>query len=44
MTIAAIPVTIVILLLAAFITRKENKPGMVVIIVCDVSSFSGSFD
>jgi hypothetical protein len=32
-TIAAIPITIAILLLAAFFTRRENKPGMVVVII-----------
>ncbi|MCJ1359775.1 MAG: hypothetical protein MMC33_009778 [Icmadophila ericetorum] len=32
LTIAAIPVTIIILLLAAYWTRKENKPGMFIII------------
>lgn len=34
LTLAAIPVTIVILLLAAFFTRKENRLGMISIIVC----------
>lgn len=33
LTIAAIPITIVILLLAAFFTRRENKLGMVGIII-----------
>lgn len=33
LTIAAIPITIIILLLAAHFTRKENKPGMFIIIV-----------
>ncbi|KAI9817146.1 MAG: hypothetical protein M1827_001258 [Pycnora praestabilis] len=32
LTIAAVPVTILILLLAAYLTRKENKTGMVMII------------
>lgn len=32
-TVAAIPVTIVILLMAAFWTRRENKPGMLFTIV-----------
>ncbi|KAI9837091.1 MAG: hypothetical protein M1819_000742 [Sarea resinae] len=33
LTIAAIPVTILILVMAAYWTRKESKPGMLVIIV-----------
>ena len=33
LTIAAIPVTIVILIMAGYITRKESTAGMVVIIV-----------
>jgi NADH:ubiquinone oxidoreductase subunit 6 (subunit J) len=33
LTIVAIPLTIAILLLAAFFTRRENKPGMIFIIV-----------
>lgn len=33
-TIAAIPITILILFMAAYWTRKENRVGMVVIIVC----------
>ena len=33
LTVAAIPVTIVILILAAYFTRRENLPGMIVIIV-----------
>ena len=33
LTIVAVPITIVILFLAALCVRKENKPGMVVIIV-----------
>lgn len=33
LTLAAIPVTIVILLLAGYWTRKESQPGMIVIIV-----------
>ncbi|KAL8868429.1 MAG: hypothetical protein Q9174_004999 [Haloplaca sp. 1 TL-2023] len=33
LTIAAIPVTIIILLLAGFFTRKENAPGMLAVIV-----------
>ncbi|MCJ1339281.1 hypothetical protein MMC09_004570 [Bachmanniomyces sp. S44760] len=32
LTIGAIPVTIVILMLAAYFTRRESKPGMIVII------------
>lgn len=34
LTLAAIPVTIIILALAAYFTRKENTPGMIIIIVC----------
>ena len=34
LTIAAIPVTILILILAGYITRKESTAGMVAIIVC----------
>jgi len=34
LTIAVIPITIVILLAAAFFTRKENKYGMLFIILC----------
>lgn len=33
LTLATIPVTIAILLLAAFFTRRENKAGMITIIV-----------
>lgn len=33
-TVAAIPVTVVILLMAAFWTRRENKIGMVITILC----------
>lgn len=33
LTIAAVPVTILILVMAAFFTRRENKFGMSVIIV-----------
>lgn len=33
LTIAAIPVTILILFMAAFFTRRESKLGMAVIIV-----------
>ena len=33
LTVAAVPVTILILLLAAYFTRKENKFGMIIIIV-----------
>lgn len=35
LTIAAVPVTIIILLMAAYFTRKENTPGMILIIVSD---------
>jgi hypothetical protein len=34
LTIAAIPVTVVILLLAGYFTRRESKGGMCFIIVC----------
>lgn len=34
LTLAAIPVTIIILFFAAFFTRRENTAGMIVIIVC----------
>jgi hypothetical protein len=37
LTIAAIPVTIAILFLAAYWTRKENRAGMLAIIVCPFS-------
>lgn len=33
LTIAAIPVTILILVMAAFWTRRENTAGMIVVIV-----------
>ncbi|KAF4466593.1 hypothetical protein FALBO_6553 [Fusarium albosuccineum] len=33
LTIVTIPITIVILLAAAFFTRKENRPGMVCVII-----------
>jgi len=33
-TVAAIPVTILILIMAAFWTRRENKAGMIVTIIC----------
>ncbi|KAK0762093.1 hypothetical protein N5P37_004894 [Trichoderma harzianum] len=33
LTIATIPVTIAILIAAAFFTQRENKPGMIVVIV-----------
>jgi hypothetical protein len=33
-TVAAIPITIIILFLAAFFARRENVPGMVATIVC----------
>ncbi|KAJ6442865.1 inorganic phosphate transporter PHO84 [Purpureocillium lavendulum] len=33
LTIATIPITIGILLAAAFFTRRENKPGMIVVII-----------
>ncbi|POR34488.1 Uncharacterized protein TPAR_05325 [Tolypocladium paradoxum] len=33
LTIATIPITIGILLAAAYFTRKENKPGMIVVII-----------
>jgi hypothetical protein len=34
LTVATIPITIVLLLLAAWSTKRENKPGMIVTIVC----------
>lgn len=34
LTIAAIPITIILLLLAAYWTQKENVLGMAAIIVC----------
>lgn len=37
LTIAAIPVTILILLMAGLFTRKENTPGMLAIIVTNPS-------
>lgn len=40
MTIATIPITIVILLAAAFFTRRENKPGMVSIIILFLGGLS----
>lgn len=33
LTIAAIPVNIIILIMAGYFTRRENTPGMLVIIV-----------
>lgn len=33
LTIVAVPVTIIILLMAAYFTRKESTPGMIIIIV-----------
>ncbi|KAI9805878.1 MAG: hypothetical protein M1825_000492 [Sarcosagium campestre] len=33
LTIAAIPITILILIMAAYFTRRESKPGMAVIII-----------
>ena len=40
LTVAAIPITIGILLAAAFFTRRENKPGMACIIVSDTDHTS----
>lgn len=40
MTIATIPVTICILLAAAYFTRRENKVGMVVIIILYLGGLS----
>lgn len=47
LTIAAIPVTIFILIMAAIFTRKESLTGMIVIIVCrppEPTSYSFSLD
>jgi len=43
LTIAAIPVTIFILIMAAVFTRRENLTGMVVIIVCRPESASVNY-
>ncbi|KAL8717191.1 MAG: hypothetical protein Q9225_005539 [Loekoesia sp. 1 TL-2023] len=40
LTIAAIPVTIIILLMAGLFTRKENTPGMLAIIVSQALRYS----
>jgi len=40
LTIATIPITIIILLGAAFFTRRENKPGMVAVIVLYLGGLS----
>ncbi|KAF4974887.1 hypothetical protein FZEAL_8269 [Fusarium zealandicum] len=40
LTIATIPVTILILLAAAFFTRRENKPGMVCVIILYLGGLS----
>ena len=40
LTIATIPITIVILLAAAFFTRRENKPGMICIIILYLGGLS----
>jgi hypothetical protein len=42
LTIAAVPITIVILLMAAFWTRRENVFGMFFIIVSTPVTLSGS--
>lgn len=39
LTIAAIPVTILILLCAAFFVRRETTLGMIAIIVCPLLAF-----
>jgi hypothetical protein len=47
LTIAAIPVTIIILYLAGYFTRRESTPGMIVVIVslaCAPSIFAISTD
>lgn len=40
LTIATIPITILILLTAAFFTRRENKPGMIGVIVLYLGGLS----
>ncbi|KAK7402801.1 hypothetical protein QQX98_011457 [Neonectria punicea] len=40
LTIVTIPVTIAILLAAAFFTRRENKPGMVIVIILYLGALS----
>ena len=40
LTIATIPITIFILLAAAFFTRRENKPGMIVVIILYLGGLS----
>ncbi|GAO15257.1 hypothetical protein UVI_02006550 [Ustilaginoidea virens] len=40
LTIATIPITIIILLAAAFFTRRENKPGMMCVIVVYLGGLS----
>jgi hypothetical protein len=43
LTIAAMPVTIFILLMAAHFTRRESLAGMIVVIVCRPKPTSGNF-
>lgn len=40
LTIVTIPVTIAILLAAAFFTRRENKPGMIIVIILYLGALS----
>ena len=40
LTIVTIPVTILILLAAAFFTRRENKPGMIAVIILYLGGLS----
>ncbi|KAG5988073.1 hypothetical protein E4U54_004782 [Claviceps lovelessii] len=40
LTIGTIPVTIIILLAAAFFTRRENKPGMICIVILFLGGLS----
>ncbi|KAK2594554.1 hypothetical protein QQS21_007726 [Conoideocrella luteorostrata] len=40
LTIATIPITIVILLAAAYFTRRENKPGMICVIILYLGGLS----
>ena len=40
LTIATIPITIVILLAAAFFTRRENKPGMICVVILYVGGLT----
>ncbi|KAK5992675.1 UPF0658 Golgi apparatus membrane protein C23H3.04 [Cladobotryum mycophilum] len=40
LTVATVPVTIAILFAAAFFTRRENKPGMIIIIILYLGGLS----